>query len=97
MLPPAYGLAEVKNETYTAEGPISYWNAYVAITQMHGQGDFSDARLGIDIRQSPDLVGPKLDALRSYQHSLASPPPLAGTVDASAAARSLTGHARAVT
>src|SRR5204862_738034 len=51
VLPPAYGLAEVKNETYTAEGPISYWNAYVAITQMHGQGSFSDPRLGIDIRQ----------------------------------------------
>src|SRR5688572_15696962 len=26
VLPPAYGLADVKNETYTAEGPISYWN-----------------------------------------------------------------------
>ncbi len=39
-LPPAYGLASVKNETYTAEGPISYWNAYVAVTQMHGHGDF---------------------------------------------------------
>src|SRR5689334_24362121 len=30
VLPPAYGLAQVKNETYTSEGPISYWNAYVA-------------------------------------------------------------------
>jgi hypothetical protein len=59
-LPPAYGLAQIKNETYTAEGPISYWNAYVAVTQMHGQGNFSDPRLGIDIKHSPDLVGPKL-------------------------------------
>ena len=42
VLPPAYGLANVKNETYTAEGPISYWNAYVAVTQMGGQGNFSD-------------------------------------------------------
>jgi hypothetical protein len=33
-IPPAYGLAKIKNETYTAEGPISYWNAYVAVTQM---------------------------------------------------------------
>jgi len=32
VLPPAYGLAQVKNETYTAEGPISYWNVYVAVT-----------------------------------------------------------------
>lgn len=63
VLPPAYGLALIKNETYTAEGPISYWNAYVAVTQMHGHGNFSDPRLGIDIRQSPDMVGPKLAAL----------------------------------
>lgn len=87
VLPPAYGLALVKNETYTAEGPISYWNAYVAITQMHGQGGFSDPRLGIDIKQSPDLVTPKLAALRSYQHSLATPQPPAGSVDAAAAER----------
>jgi mono/diheme cytochrome c family protein len=87
VLPPAYGLAGVKNETYTAEGPISYWNAYVAVTQMHGHGDFSDRRLGIDIRQSPDMVGPRLASLRSYQHSLAGPPPPAGSVDATAAER----------
>jgi mono/diheme cytochrome c family protein len=73
VLPPAYGLAEVKNETYTAEGPISYWNAYVAVTQMHGQGNFSDPRLGINIVQTPDLVTPKLEALREYQHSLQAP------------------------
>jgi len=51
---------------YTAEGPISYWNAYVAVTQMGGHGNFSDARLGIDIKQSPDMVTPKLAALRAY-------------------------------
>ena len=85
VLPPAYGLARVKNETYTAEGPMSYWNAYVAITQMHGQGNFSDARLGIDVRQSPDLVAPKLAVLRSYQHSLPAPTPPAGSFDAAAA------------
>lgn len=87
VLPPAYGLAEVKNETYTAEGPISYWNAYVAVTQMHGHGNFSDPRLGLDIRQSPDMVGPKLAALRSYQHSLPTPPAPAGSFDVAAAAR----------
>jgi hypothetical protein len=53
-IPPAYGLAEVKNETYTAEGPISYWNAYVAVTQMHGRGNFSDPRLGIAVTHSPN-------------------------------------------
>jgi mono/diheme cytochrome c family protein len=87
VLPPAYGLAGVKNETYTAEGPISYWNAYVAVTQMHGHGNFSDPRLGIDIRQSPDMVGPLLGALRSYQHSLQAPPPPEGSFDVAGAER----------
>jgi mono/diheme cytochrome c family protein len=87
VLPPAYGLAEVKNETYTAEGPISYWNAYVAVTQMHGHGNFSDPRLGLEIRQSPDMVGPQLAALRSYQHSLPTPSAPAGSFDVAAAAR----------
>jgi mono/diheme cytochrome c family protein len=73
VLPPAYGLAAVKNETYTGEAPISYWNAYVAVTQMGGHGNFSDPRLGINIHQSPDLVTPKLAPLRAYQHSLPSP------------------------
>src|SRR5690606_19951582 len=87
MLPPAYGLAGVDKETFTAEGPVSYWNAYVAITQMHGQGTFSDPRLGIHIVQTPDLVTSKLDALRDYQLSIAAPPPPAGSFDAAAAGR----------
>jgi len=87
VIPPAYGLSHVKNETYTAEGPISYWNAYVAVTQMGGHGNFSDARLGIAVKHSPDLVTSKLAALRAYQYSLALPPPPAGSVDAAAAER----------
>ena len=87
VLPPAYGLADVKNETFTAEGPISYWNAYVAVTQMHGHGSFSDPRMGIDIKQSPDMVGPLLAALRNYQHSLPTPPPPEGSFDVAAAER----------
>jgi len=87
VLPPAYGLAGVTNETYTAEGPISYWNAYVAVTQMHGQGNFADARLGIDIKQTPDRVTPKLAALRAYQHSLPVPAPPAGSFDQTMADR----------
>ncbi len=87
VLPPAYGLAEVTNETYTAEGPISYWNAYVAVTQMHGRGNFSDPRLNIDVKYSPDLVTPKLAALRSYQHSIAAPAAPSGSYDAAAAER----------
>ena len=89
VLPPAYGLHGVGLETYTGEGPISYWNAYVAITQMHGRGSFSDPRLGIDIRVPPqeDLVRKKLPALRQYQLSLESPAPPPGSFDAQAAAR----------
>jgi mono/diheme cytochrome c family protein len=87
VLPPAYGLADIDNETYTAEGPISYWNAYVAVTQMHGQGNFSDARLGIDIQHSPDLVTSKLPALRDYQHSLKAPKPPSNSYDHAAAER----------
>jgi mono/diheme cytochrome c family protein len=85
VLPPVYGLANVTNETYTAEGPISYWNAYVAVTQMHGRGNFSDPRLGISISQSPDVVTPKLPALRGYQLSLETPQPPAGSFDTTAA------------
>ena len=87
VIPPAYGLADVKNETYTAEGPLSYWNAYVAVTQMHGHGNFSDPRLHLDIRQTPDLVGPKLAVLRAYQHSIPAPPPPDGSFDAAMAGR----------
>ncbi|HEU4779558.1 MAG TPA: hypothetical protein VFS58_06705, partial [Steroidobacteraceae bacterium] len=87
VIPPAYGLANVKNETYTAEGPISYWNAYVAVTQMGGQGNFSDSRLKIDVKHSPDRVTDKLPALKTYQHSLKAPVPAASSYDATAATR----------
>jgi mono/diheme cytochrome c family protein len=87
VLPPAHGLAQVVNETYTAEGPISYWNAYVAVTQMHGHGSFSDERLGVSIRQEPDMVTPRLAALRAYQHSLQPPPPPGAFYDKAMARR----------
>ena len=87
VIPPAYGLAAIKNETYTAEGPISYWNAYVAVTQMGGHGNFSDPRLGIDVKFSPDMVTPKLAALAAYQHSVPAPPPPSGSFDAAVAER----------
>jgi cytochrome c peroxidase len=77
----------VAKETFTAEGPVSYWNAYVAVTQMHGQGNFSDPRLGIHIVQEPDLVTPKLPALREYQLSLNAPAPPDGSFDPAAAGR----------
>lgn len=86
VIPPAYGLQGVPLETYTGEGPISYWNAYVAVTQMHGQGDFSQPLLGIHIQNSPDLVTHRLPLLLAYQLSLPAPPPPPGSFDVAAAA-----------
>jgi mono/diheme cytochrome c family protein len=90
LIPPIYGLEGVALETYTGDGPISYWNNYVAVTQMGGQGKFSDDRLGIEVDQSPDLVTPKLPALSEYQVSIPAPAPPAGSFDAAAAARGKT-------
>ena len=87
VIPPAFGLHGVALETYTGEGPISYWNDYVAVTQMHGHGSFSDPVLGIDIQQTPDRVTPVLPVLRAYQLSLGTPPPPSGSFDPAAAAR----------
>jgi mono/diheme cytochrome c family protein len=87
VLPPAFGLRQVDLETYTGDGVVSYWNAYVAVTQMHGQGNFSDSRLGIDVARNPDLVTSKLAALREYQFSLEAPAPPAGSFDSAGAAR----------
>ena len=87
LLPPAYGLRDVALETYTGEGPVSYWNAYVAVTQMGGHGNFVDDRIGLEIRQEPDRVTPMLPALRDYQFSLEPPAPPAGSFDAVAAQR----------
>jgi mono/diheme cytochrome c family protein len=88
VMPPAYGLADVKNTTYTGDGDISYWNTYVAVTQMGGHGTFKEPRLGIAVQaKGPDLVAPKLPALKEYQHSLAKPAPPAGSFDEGAARR----------
>ena len=94
VLPPAYGLHGIRNETYTGDGPVSYWNAYVAVTQMGGHGNFRDDRLGIDIVQTPDLVTSKLPALRAYQLSLRAPAPPPGSYDAAAALRGQAVFAR---
>src|SRR5687767_3662432 len=87
VIPPAYGLQGVGFETFNADGPISYWNNYVAVTQMGGHGNFSDPRIGVNIKQKPDLVTPKLPALAQYQLSLQKPQPPAGSVNAAAAQR----------
>ena len=38
VIPPAIGLPGVGFETFNGDGPISYWNSYVVVTQMGGHG-----------------------------------------------------------
>lgn len=87
VLPPAFGPRHVAREVYTGDGPVSYWNAYVAITQMHGHGRFADERIGVFVNNLPDLVSSKLEALRAYPFSLRKPRAVAGTFDEIAAKR----------
>ena len=87
VIPSIFGLQGVGFETFTGDGPISYWNSYVAVTQMGGHGSFSDPRIGVSVIQEPDLVTPKLPALLEYQLSLQTPPPPAGSFDPRAAKR----------
>ena len=101
VIPPAFGLAGVRQATFTGDGDISYWNNYVAVTQMAGHGSFHEPRLGIAVvAKGEDLVKPKLPALRAYQHSLRKPAPPAGSFDAAAAGRGrsvFTGTGRCAT
>ena len=100
VLPPAFGLAGQNLHTYTGWGSVPYWNVYVAVTQMHGQGTFYDPRLRDaqkfpvaaragtwNIRSPRDLVTAKLPALHHYQISLPAPKPKPGSFDAAAAKR----------
>jgi mono/diheme cytochrome c family protein len=87
VIPPIYGLKGVGFETFTADGPISYWNSYVGVGQMGGRGTFSDPRIALHIAQTPDLVTPKLPALLEYQLSLQIPKPASGSFDRQAANR----------
>ena len=87
MIPPAYGLNGVGFETYTGDGPISYWNSYVGVSQMGGHGTFRDRRIRVFISQTPDRVTPKLPALLAYQLSLKTPQPREGSFDRTAANR----------
>ena len=88
LIPPAYGLAGVRSVTYTGDGNRpAYWNRYVAVTQMHGHGSFSEPRLGISVSNPPDQVEAKLADLEAYQLSLGVPAPPAGSFDPAGAAR----------
>ena len=100
LIPPAFGLAGVNLHTWTGFGSVPYWNAYVAVTEMHGSGTFFDQRLSDPVqypvaaesgswntRGTPDLVTAELPALHQYQLALAAPKPPVGSFDPAAAAR----------
>lgn len=89
VIPPAYGLNGLNHTTFTGDGQdVAYWNRYVAVVQMGGQGSFSDPRLPLSVTNGTvDLVSGKLPALQAYQLSLSAPPPPAGSYDTAAAAR----------
>ena len=100
LIPPAFGLAGVNLHTWTGFGSVTYWNAYVAATEMHGSGTFFDARFNNkeqypvaaksrsgNTRGKPDLVTSKLAALHFYQLAIPAPKPHAGSFDNDAAVR----------
>jgi mono/diheme cytochrome c family protein len=100
LIPPAFGLAGVNLHTYTGWGSVPYWNAFVANLEMHGKGTFFDPRLDDaskfpiaaragfgHVRNTPDLITPKLAALHDYQLGLQAPTPPPGSFDPAAALR----------
>jgi hypothetical protein len=108
LIPPAYGLAGVDGHTFTGWGSVTYWNAFVANLEMHGQGTFWDPRLDdpvkfpvaaragfADVRSDTDLITPKLAALHFYQLAIPAPAPPRGSFDVPAAARGKTVFATA--
>jgi len=87
VIPAAFGLRDVAKEIYTGDDTISYWNRYVAVTQMHGHGSFSDSRIAVTVNNAPEQVTTaKLTALRAYQLSLTTPTAPSG-LDAAAVLR----------
>src|SRR5436190_12429468 len=71
VIPPAYGLLGINRITSTGDGDkISYWNRYVAVTQMGGHGSFMEPRAGVSVTNgTDDQVSSKLPALQEYQLS----------------------------
>jgi hypothetical protein len=103
LIPPAFGLAGVNLHTWTGFGSVTYWNAYVAATEMHGSGTFFDARLknaeqypvaaksgSGNTRGKPDLITSKLAALHFYQLAIPAPKPPSGSFAKAEAARGKT-------
>ena len=103
LIPPAFGLAGVDLATSTGSGSVTYWNAYVGVTQMHGLGTYFDARFGNkdqypvsaksgswNTRDKPDRVTAKLAALHFYQLSMPAPKAPVGSYNKAAFERGKT-------
>ncbi len=101
LIPPAFGQGGINLQTWTGWGSGTYWNAFVANIEMHGQGTFYDPRLD-DAQRFPiaansktghihpegvDRITPTLAALQFYQLALPIPTPPAGSFDVVAAER----------
>ena len=80
VIPPIYGLKGVGFETFTGDGPISYWNSYVGVTQMGGQGNFFDPRIGrvrqavAGSRDAEAARAPRIPARSSHSETAAGTP-----------------------
>jgi hypothetical protein len=87
LIPEAFGHVGHNNHTWTGgRGTVTYWNAYVANTQLMGEGNFYDPRLmnekqypvgkklGLGNKRSrDDKVSDKLAALHFYQLCIPAP------------------------
>src|SRR6476646_5112156 len=99
LLPAAFGLAGVNNGTYTGWGSVTYWNAFVANTQMHGKGAFSEPLITAgqfpvgarahynQVRDADDQITSKLAALQFYQLAIPAPKAPEGSYDKTQAER----------
>jgi hypothetical protein len=100
LIPPAFGLAGVNLHTWTGFGSVTYWNAFVANLEMHGKGTFFNPRLNDsvqypiaasagfgNVKNTPDLITPKLAALQFYQLAIPAPAPPSGSFNVQAAQR----------
>lgn len=101
LLPAAFGMAGVNLHTYNGWGSVTHWNAYVANTQMHGNGTFFDPRMNNKVKyphavrngfwnmrpKGADQITPKLAALHFYQLAIPAPKPDEKTYNADAARR----------
>jgi hypothetical protein len=102
LIPAAFGLSGVNAHTSTGNwGNVTYWNAFVANLEMHGNGRFFDPRLDDAVKypvaaraglgnvmpSGVDAITSKLADLQFYQLAIPAPTPPPGSFDPAAAER----------